>query len=87
MTSEVRSYAVPEVEVGDRLVVDNLPFRRWVECASCIDFVGIDPISEAQTWAREHFKPNPRHDRYRVVRRTGWRFLPQYNDKPEAETP
>ncbi len=68
----VKSYAYPEVR--ERLALDDLPVRRWVECASCIEAQDIDESHEAEAWARKHYKDNPMHDRFRVVRQTGWKF-------------
>ncbi|WP_432019880.1 hypothetical protein [Streptomyces sp. 1222.5] len=73
MAAGVRSFVLPEV--GDeRIVVDDLPARRWVECVSCPEGEYIDDTKEAEAWSRAHFAQNPAHDRYRVVRQTGWRF-------------
>ncbi|MFE9496306.1 hypothetical protein [Streptomyces collinus] len=81
MTAGVRVYAYPEV--GDeRIALDDLPVRRWVECASCIEGQDIDHVSEAEEWSREHHAKNLAHDRYRVVRQTGWRFKPRLPDAP-----
>ncbi|MFJ9821396.1 hypothetical protein ACIRU3_40330 [Streptomyces sp. NPDC101151] len=79
MTASVKSYAY--TEVGDeRLVVDDLPARRWVECASCVEGLDIEHVSEAEAWARKHHAKNLAHDRFRVVRQTGWRFTPRLAD-------
>ncbi|MFJ8146203.1 hypothetical protein ACIQ6R_14150 [Streptomyces sp. NPDC096048] len=78
----VTSYVYPEVR--DRIIVDDLPARRWVECASCIESQDIRESYEAEEWARKHHTDNPRHDRFRVVRQTGWKFVPPAD---ESATP
>ncbi|MET9126970.1 hypothetical protein [Streptomyces sp. NPDC004528] len=74
MTEGTRSYAYPVVT--GRLAVDELPARRWVECASCVESKDFDHTTEAEAWAELHFKEKPAHDRYRIVRQIGWRFVP-----------
>jgi hypothetical protein len=68
-----------------RLAVDTLPAQRWVECASCIESKRIEHTREAEAWAAGHFRVNPRHDRYRIVRQIGWRFVPS-GDAPDRAT-
>ncbi|WP_086768749.1 hypothetical protein [Streptomyces bobili] len=82
MTEALKSYAYPGVSARDRLIVDNLPFRRWVECASCIDAKDVGSAQEAEQWAKDHHRTNSAHDRFRVVRQTGWKFVPTSDDVP-----
>ncbi|MEY2241586.1 hypothetical protein AB8A21_01270 [Streptomyces sp. BF23-18] len=74
MTKETRSYAYPELT--PRISVDDLPARRWVECASCIEFKDIEHTTEAEVWSVEHLRLNPRHDRFRILRQIGWKLTP-----------
>lgn len=83
MTSGLESYTYPEVHT--RLELDKLPFRRWVECASCVEFTDIDHTDEAEEWTKNHHRQNPAHDRFRVVRQTGWRIAPSGDPLPEPE--
>ncbi|MET8960951.1 hypothetical protein ABZX69_15925 [Streptomyces sp. NPDC004074] len=69
-----KTYAYPEVP-RTRISVDDLPSRRWVECASCIESQDIEHTSDAEEWVALHLKKNPKHDRYRIVRQTGWRIV------------
>ncbi|WP_449657547.1 DUF7848 domain-containing protein [Streptomyces gibsoniae] len=85
MTTPIRSFAYPEVR--SRLILDELPFRRWVECASCIESQDIERVSEADTWSKDHNRKNPTHDRFRVVRQTGWRLVPKRGDGPSGPPP
>ncbi|MFF1625629.1 hypothetical protein [Streptomyces sp. NPDC058272] len=82
MTSAHRDYAYPEVST--RATIDDLPVRRWVECAGCIEWQDIEHTTEAEVWTEEHLRRNPSHDRFRVVRQTGWRLVPTAE---EAEPP
>ncbi|MEU4170450.1 hypothetical protein AB0F46_26685 [Streptomyces sp. NPDC026665] len=75
MAAGLTSHVYPKVQ-SSRLAVDNLPTQRWVECASCIESKNIEYTTEAEVWAEEHFRVNPRHDRFRIVRQVGWRFVP-----------
>ncbi|MEU0813077.1 hypothetical protein [Streptomyces mirabilis] len=83
MTNGLESYTYPEVRT--RLELDKLPFRRWVECASCVEFKDIDHTDEAEEWAKDHNRQNRAHDRFRVVRQTGWRIAPGGEPLPELE--
>ncbi|MFE2266275.1 DUF7848 domain-containing protein [Streptomyces griseosporeus] len=73
VTAGVKSYAYPEID-SIRASVDDLPVRRWVECASCIESQDIESTGDADMWAKAHFRNNPHHDRFRIVRQTGWRM-------------
>ena len=81
MTNGLESYAYPELRT--RLELDKLPFRRWVECASCVEFTDIEHTDEAEEWSKAHARKNPAHNRFRVVRQTGWRIVPPGRALPE----
>lgn len=81
----VRCYAYPEVST--RATIDDLPTRRWVECASCIDWQDIEHTSEAEVWTEEHLRRNPSHDRFRILRQTGWRLVPKSDAEDEPASP
>ncbi|MEU1200182.1 hypothetical protein ABZ446_28710 [Streptomyces sp. NPDC005813] len=88
MTIPLRVNVYAEVP-ATRIALDNaeLTPRRWVECASCIEWGIVDEeLFEAQQWALEHHGKNPGHDRFRIVRQTGWRLMPPSADE-EAEEP
>ncbi|MET9409697.1 hypothetical protein ABZX90_28600 [Streptomyces sp. NPDC002935] len=78
MKKEARSYAYPALT--PRISVDDLPARRWVECASCIEFQAIEHTTEAEVWAVEHLRHNSHHDRFRIVRQIGWKLTPRAVD-------
>lgn len=69
----MRYFAYPSVE--PRLSVDT-PARRWVECCSCMEHLDIEETKDAEKWSADHFRVNPFHDRYRVVRQIGWKVTP-----------
>ncbi|MFJ8599975.1 hypothetical protein ACIREM_14850 [Streptomyces shenzhenensis] len=74
MTAVVRTAAYPALT--SRITLDDLPVRRWVECASCIESQDIEHTTEAEAWAEEHHDAHPGHSRFRIVRQTGWRIDP-----------
>jgi hypothetical protein len=84
MTTPTKSYAYPEVS-STRIAADDLPYRRWVECASCIESQDIEHTNEAAEWSKDHLNKNPMHDRFRIVRQTGWRIVPRKAD--DSATP
>ncbi|GGN94358.1 hypothetical protein GCM10011579_093760 [Streptomyces albiflavescens] len=83
MTEALRTFAYPAVST--RATLDDLPVRRWVECASCIEWQDIKDTDGASAWANVHIRRNPTHDRYRLLRQTGWRLVAV--SAPEDEPP
>lgn len=82
---DLAQYAYPVI--GERLKVDDLPARKWVECASCIEIHRLDERSdEAEAWARKHHALHPSHERFRIVRQTTWRIVPT-SEEPEGGYP
>ncbi|MEV4037660.1 hypothetical protein [Streptomyces umbrinus] len=83
-------YTSLPLEIADlpmRLEVGDFPERRWVECASCIEG---DPVGqgtdEAQSWAAEHLRRHPAHDRFRIVSMTAWRLAPGSAERKADES-
>jgi hypothetical protein len=78
VTVDLRDQAYPPLT--DRITVDDLPARRWVECASCIEIFRLKGLQgEAEQWTREHHKRTS-HERFRIVRQTNWRIVPTSED-------
>jgi hypothetical protein len=53
--------------------IDNLPAREWVECVSCVESQRGSGTLAPDTWALEHLKANPGHDRFRTVSQKNFR--------------
>jgi hypothetical protein len=66
----------PFPEIHNRVELDAVPAREWVECVSCVEHHSLTDGTDATVWGETHMVTLPHHNRFRVVRQSNFRIVP-----------
>lgn len=66
----------PFPEIKNRMELDSIPSRGWIECVNCIESQDVTDGRDPDEWALEHSALYPSHQRYRIVSQVNFRVVP-----------